>query len=167
VSPQFSPQVSPQFSPQVSPQFSPQASPATASVLFSQLSPGGQVSIAASQASGMTAGQVSQQLQASGVDLGQLSQISQASPFSLSQASSPTDGSYIRAFGVDTGHDVAGWELYDGQTKAGTLILGVNDRVGILVEATNIFPALLSDVASKFDFGQLDKAIGSFPMHPM
>ena len=39
-----------------------------------------------------------------------------------------------------TGRDVAGWELYDGVRKSGTLLLGINDRVGVLIEAGNIFP---------------------------
>jgi hypothetical protein len=105
--------------------------------------------------------QVSQALQASGVDVAQLSQISQASPFSLSQASSPADGSYIRPFDADTGHDVAGWELYDGVTKAGTLMLGVNDRIGILVEAANVFPGLLADVARALDFAEIEKMVAA------
>jgi len=103
--------------------------------------------------------QVSQQLQGSGVDLTQLSQISRESPFSLSQASSPTDGSYIRPFGLDTGHDVAGWELYDGIRKSGTLLLGINDRVGVLVEATNVLPNTLLEIAHKMNFGEIDRAI--------
>jgi hypothetical protein len=96
-----------------------------------------------------------------GIDLDRLSQISQESPFSLSQASSPADGSYIRPFGIDTGHDVAGWELYDGRTHNGTLLLGVNDRLGILIEATNVFPNTLLDIASNFDFRQIDLALSA------
>jgi len=91
-------------------------------------------------------------LRRAGIDLDQLSRIAQESPFSLSQASSPADGSYIRPFGLDTGQDVAGWELYDGISKAGTLILGVDDRIGILVEATNIFPTALLEIARSFNF---------------
>ena len=147
---QFSPQASPQFSPQFSPQASPQFSP-QASVVFSLGTAGEQASISAGQTS-LSPAQVSDQLRRAGIDLDQLSRIAQESPFSLSQASSPADGSYIRPFGLDTGQDVAGWELYDGISKAGTLILGVDDRIGILVEATNIFPTALLEIARSFNF---------------
>jgi hypothetical protein len=172
ISPQFSPQISPQFSPQISPQYSPQFSPASVVFLpqtraerselgepkpFLQprlVSPAGrQKPLTARQKS-----QVSGQLQSSGVDLEQLSKIAQESPFSLSQASSPADGSYVRPFGLDTGLDVAGWELYDGLSSVGTLILGVNNRIGILVEATNIFPNALLEIAGGLDFQAVDRA---------
>jgi hypothetical protein len=104
---------------------------------------------------------MSEQLQRSGVDLKQLSDISREAPFSLSQASSPRDGSYIRPFGADTGQDVAGWEVYDGVNKMGTLLLGVDDRVGILVEATNIFPHALLEIARGFNFDEFDRVIKS------
>jgi len=155
-SPQFSPQASPQFSPQASPQFSPQASPTQ--VVLSQASPEGP---AVAAGSGISPSQVSDQLQRMGVDLARLAQISQESPFSLSQASAPIDGSYIRPFGVDTGHDVAGWELYDGRTHNGTVLLGVNDRLGILIEAANVFPHTLLEIASQFDFDQIDAALST------
>jgi RNA polymerase Rpb1 len=174
VSPQFSPQASPQFSPQVSPQFSPQFSPQAspqfspqfspqqfspqASVVFSPGAEGEQASISAGQTS-LSPAQVSDQLRRAGVDLDQLSRIAQESPFSLTQASSPADGSYIRPFGLDTGQDVAGWELYDGISKAGTLILGVDDRIGILVEATNIFPTALLEIARSFNFDEAHRII--------
>jgi hypothetical protein len=157
-SPQFSPQASPQFSPQASPQFSPQASPTQ--VVISQASPGERPVVAAGSGN-IAPSQVSDRLQRMGIDLDRLSQISQESPFSLSQASSPADGSYIRPFGIDTGHDVAGWELYDGRTHNGTLLLGVNDRLGILIEATNVFPNTLLDIASNFDFRQIDLALSA------
>jgi hypothetical protein len=156
VSPQFSPQFSPQVSPQVSPAFSPQVSP-QASVVFSQ--PGEHAELSANPTS-LTPSQVSEQIQRSGVDLSTLSKISQEAPFALSQASSPADGSYIRPFGMDTGEDVAGWELYDGVGKNGTLILGVNDRLGILVEANNIFPTGLLEIASQFDFEEVSRVAG-------
>jgi hypothetical protein len=129
-------------------------------VVFSQPSPGKRAGFTVGQAS-ITPSQVSDQLQRSGVDLDKLQQISQDSPFSLSQSSSPVDGSYIRPFGADTGHDVAGWEIYDGQSKIGNLILGVNDRLGVLIEATNIFPGALAEIVDKIDFGQITRALGS------
>ena len=93
------------------------------------------------------------------MNLDQISQISRETPFSLSQASSVIDGSYIRPFGLDTGHDVAGWELYDGNRKSGTLLLGIDDRVGVLVEGTNIFPNVLLEIAHKMNFKEIDRAI--------
>jgi hypothetical protein len=108
----------------------------------------------------MSASQVSAQLQSSGVDLQQLSQISQASPFSLSP-SVGADGSFIRPFGLDTGHDVAGWELYDAHTRIGTLILGVKGRIGILIEATNVAdPNVLLEVANKLDYAAMERLMG-------
>lgn len=174
-SPQFSPQASAQFSAQLSTQFSPQVSPPNAvqstSTLLSQISqqispgrspqswavitpgaPGQQPTISTGPAS-LTPSQASDLLQRSGVNAVELSKAAQESPFQLSQASSPSDGSYIRPFGLDTGHNVAGWELYDGQYNTGTLILGVNDRIGILIEATNILPSPLLEIASRFNFG--------------
>ena len=41
----------------------------------------------------------------------------------------------------------------------GTLILGVNDRIGILVEATNIMSNSLLEIASKFNFGAADQIV--------
>lgn len=180
-SPQFSTQASPQFSAQLSAQFSPQFSPqsaiqSTASVL-SQISqqvspgrgpqswavinpgtPGEQPTISTGPAS-LTPAQASDLLQRSGVNAAELSKGAQEAPFSLTQASSPADGSYIRPFGVDTGRNVAGWELYDGHNNAGTLILGVNDRIGILVEATNILANTLLEIASKFNFAAADRIV--------
>jgi hypothetical protein len=177
-SPQFSPQASPQFSAQLSAQFSPQFSPqsavqSTANVL-SQISqqispgrgaqswmvispgaPGEQPTVSTGPAS-LTPAQASDLLQRSGVNAAELSKAAQEAPFSLAQASSPDDGSYIRPFGLDTGRNVAGWELYDGHNHIGTLILGVNDRIGILVEATNVLPNTLLEIASKFNFGAAD-----------
>jgi len=93
----------------------------------------------------------------SGVNVGQVSQLTQASPFSLSQASG-FDGSYIRPFGADTGHDVAGWDLWDSQTKIGTMILGVNDRIGILIEGTNLTnPNALLELSGAFDFDEINR----------
>jgi hypothetical protein len=132
-----------------------------ASVVFSQ--PSGQQSSFSAGYAALTASQVSTLLQSSGVNLSQLSQISQDSPFSLSQ-SSGSDGSYIRPFGLDTGHDVAGWELYDSRTKIGSLILGVNGRVGILIEATNITdPLVILAIASALNFDEFDNLIDSHP----
>lgn len=112
--------------------------------------------VSAGQASGGAA-QFSAQLQHSGLDLKQLSQISQQSPFSLSEASG-SDGSFIRPFGLDTEHDVAGWELYDSRTRIGTLILGMKDRFGILIEGTNIpDPNMLLAVAASLNYAGLEK----------
>ena len=177
-SPQFSTQASPQFSAQLSAQFSPQFSPQSAvhstAALLSQISqqispgraaqswvvispgaPGDQPTVSTGPAS-LTPAQASDLLQRSGVNAGELSKAAQEAPFSLSQASSPADGSYIRPFGLDTGRNVAGWELYDGHNHVGTLILGVNDRIGILVEATNVLSNTLLEIASRFNFGAAD-----------
>ncbi|HKQ06396.1 MAG TPA: hypothetical protein VJ464_14775 [Blastocatellia bacterium] len=174
-SPQFSPQASPQVSAQLSAQFSPQFSPQSAvqstATLLSQISqqlspgrgpqswmvispgtPGDQPTVSTGPAS-LTPAQASDLLQRSGMNAAELSKGAQDHPFSLAQASSPADGSYIRPFGLDTGRNVAGWELYDGHNHVGTLILGVNDRIGILVEATNILSNTLLEIASKFNFG--------------
>lgn len=144
-------------SPQVSPQASPQFSPQSSAVVFSQPEVGARHAIGPNAAN-LSPNQVSDQLQRSGVDLARLSAIAQESPFSLSQASSPMDGSFIRTFGLDTGHDVADWELYDGVSKNGTLILGVNDRVRILVEGTKLFPDVLLQIASKDKFDDLNSS---------
>ena len=180
-SPQFSPQASPQFSAQLSAQFSPQISPASAvqstAAMLSQVSqqlspgrgpqswvvinpgaPGDQPTVSTGPAS-LTPAQASDLLQRSGVNAAELSKTAQEAPFSLAQASSPADGSYIRPFGLDTGRNVAGWELYDGHNNMGTLILGVNDRIGILVEATNIMSNSLLEIASKFNFGAADQIV--------
>ena len=172
-SPQFSPQASPQFSPQQSspqfsaqqssPQFSPQASPAQGSqvsVLFSQSPQRKRSGVLRTGQASMTANQVSQLLQRSGVDLQQLSRVSQQSPFSLSE-STGLDGSFVRPFGLDTEHDVAGWELYDTRTRIGTMLLGVNDRLGILIEGTNLDANVLSEVALALDFGQMERLVNS------
>jgi hypothetical protein len=178
-SPQFSTQASPQFSAQLSAQFSPQFSPQSAvqstSTLLSQISqqispgrgpqswmvispgtPGEQPTVSTGPAA-LTPAQASDLLQRSGVNAAELSKGAHEAPFSLKQASSPAEGSYIRPFGLDTGRNVAGWELYDGHNNVGTLILGVNDRIGILVEATNIFAKDLLEIASKFNFGAADR----------
>lgn len=180
-SPQFSPQASPQFSAQLSAQFSPQFSPQSAvqstaamlsqisqqispgrtaqsSIVISPGTPGEQPTVSTGPAS-LTPAQASDLLQRSGLNAAELSKAAQEAPFSLTQASSPADGSYIRPFGLDTGHNVAGWELYDGINNVGTLILGVNDRIGILVEATNIFAKDLLEIASKFNFGAADQIV--------
>lgn len=179
-SPQFSTQASPQFSAQLSAQFSPQLSPSgvqSTATLLSQISqqispgrgpqswvvinpgaPGDQPTVSTGPAS-LTPAQASDLLQRSGVNAAELSKAAQEAPFALTQASSPTDGSYIRPFGLDTGHNVAGWELYDGNYNVGTLILGVNDRVAILVEATNILASTLLEIASKFNFGAADQVV--------
>jgi hypothetical protein len=182
-SPQFSPQASPQFSAQLLTQLSPQFSPTSAlhstASLLSQISqqispgrsaqswvvvspratPGEQPTVSTGPAS-LTPAQASDLLQRSGVNVAEVSKAAQEAPFSLTQAHSPADGSYIRPFGLDTGHNVAGWELYDGHSHMGTLILGVNDRVGILVEATNVFPNALLDIARRFNFGGVERIIG-------
>jgi hypothetical protein len=112
--------------------------------------------VSAGQAS-TGASQISAQLQRSGVDLKQLSQISQQSPFSLQEATG-NDGSFIRPFGLDTEHDVAGWELFDSRTRIGTLLLGMKDRFAILIEGTNVpDPGMLLAVAAKLDYAALDK----------
>lgn len=180
-SPQFSTQASPQFSAQLSAQFSPQFSPQSAvqstATLLSQISqqispgrgpqswivispgaPGEQPTVSTGPAS-LTPAQASDLLQRSGVNAAELSRVAQEAPFSLAQASSPADGSYIRPFGLDTGRNVAGWELYDGHNNVGTLILGVNDRIGILVEVTNIKSNTLLEIASKFNFGAADQIV--------
>jgi hypothetical protein len=180
-SPQFSTQASPQFSAQLlaqfSPQFSPQSAVQSTAAMLSQISqqispgrtaqssivispgtPGEQPTVSTGPAS-LTPAQASDLLQRSGLNAAELSKAAQEAPFSLTQASSPADGSYIRPFGLDTGHNVAGWELYDGHNNVGTLILGVNDRIGILVEATNIFAKVLLEIASKFNFGSADRIV--------
>ena len=160
-SPQVSPQASPQFSPQASPQFSPQASPgrfSRALVTFSQPQLGNRPSFSAGEAP-ITESQASVQLQSSGIDLRHIFQIAQSSPFSLSQAAA-YDGSYIRPYGVDTGHDVAGWDLWDSNTKIGTMILGINDRIGILIEGTNLTnPDALLEISKAIDFDEINKVI--------
>jgi hypothetical protein len=109
----------------------------------------------------LTEGQASDLLQRSGIDLRQLSQMSQASPFALSQASA-LDGSFIRPFGADTGEDVAGWDMWDSNTKFGTMILGVNDRVGILIEGTSLVnPDALLQISVSLDFKELNRVIGN------
>jgi hypothetical protein len=166
-SPQFSPQASPQVSPQASPQFSPQASPqfspgglSQALIVFSQSVLGKKPTLNAGQAP-MTESQASAVLQSSGIDLAQLSSTSQASPFSLSQASG-FDGSYIRPFGKDTGHDVAGWDMWDSRTKIGTMILGINDRVALLIEGTNLLnPNALMELSDALDFDEINRVIES------
>ena len=167
--PQFSPQVSPQASPQspqVSPQVSPQpqhspGAPFQTPVTFAQGVDGEKPTFDAGQAP-LTEGQARELLQRSGVDLPQILQESQASPFSLSAASG-YDGSYIRPFGADTGQDVAGWDMWDSSTKIGTMLLGVNDRVGILIEGTNLLdPNALLEISRLLNFDEINRIIEEY-----
>jgi hypothetical protein len=173
VSPQFWPQASapqaspqsPQVSAQVSPpQIPPQHSPGAvfqAPVTFAQGVLGEKPTFNAGQAP-LTEDQARELLQRSGVDLPQILQESQASPFSLSAASG-YDGSYIRPFGADTGQDVAGWDMWDSSTKIGTMLLGVNDRVGILIEGTNLLdPNALLEISRSLNFDEINRVIEEY-----
>jgi hypothetical protein len=58
---------------------------------------------------------------------------------------------------MDTGHDVAGWEMYDANSKSGSVILGVSDKIAILIEASGIHPNALLEIVSNLDFDKMDK----------
>jgi hypothetical protein len=179
---QFWPQVSPQqVSPQVwpqasSPQASPQSPQVSPQVSPPQVSPGGLFQVPVTFAQGvlgekptfnageapLTEGQARELLQRSGVDVPQILQESQASPFSLSPAAG-YDGSYIRPFGADTGQDVAGWDMWDSRTRIGTMLLGVNDRVGILIEGTNLSdPNALLEISRLLNFDEINRVIEEY-----
>jgi hypothetical protein len=130
-------------------------------VVFSQSSPRGKSrSVFSGGQSSLNGTQVSDALQRSGVDLRQLSRVAQESPFSLAQSSSPVDGSFIRPFGLDTGHDVAGWEIWDATSRYGTVILGVNDRLGILIEGSNVTdPNVLLEIASSINYDEAERLL--------
>ena len=138
-------QVSSQISPQISPQQSSQVS-----VILEQ------GSLDLGQAS-LSPDQVSNLLQESGVDF---AQASNQFSFQISQSSSKDGGSFINPFSMDTGSDVAGWELYDSNSKVGVMLLGVSERVGILIEGANIQDiSVLRNVAAQMDFKKLEEMV--------